>query len=313
MSRHHHRRSGGTPAQADNRRLLEYLEEFQSLSANSDLKSFYQTFCNNLDLQQSALRVLQKTSNEVEDTGDDRDTIQTLCQFLLKMLRSTFSQRVSTKTTFIPTSTANDMIKTRIAVLQFVPHFIHLYLIKRASGVKSNYKFIDAFLLSVYNAEASELQSFRMIASGSNTNTVPSNPLIRPQVIKVPPLASSSTYHDSGRLESEDKLDQRPSGLTFHFEHWGFMDNLTASSRPKVFKLLLQTFNRHIVDMQKYSLEFFTRGTVKLLERGYGHQSSTCRRIQMDQPVLLELLFGAYVCMYNGFQVINTIYKHKVT
>ena len=88
--------------------------------------------------------------------------------------------------------------------------------------------------------------------------------------------------------------------MTFHFESWVFVDNLTASNRTRVLRLLLQTFNLHIVDMSKAGLEQFVKATSRLLERGYTHQAP---RIHMDPPLLQELLFGAYVCMYNGFQV----------
>ena len=90
------------------------------------------------------------------------------------------------------------------------------------------------------------------------------------------------------------------TGMTFHFESWVFVDNLTASNRTRVLRLLLQTFNLHIVDMSKAGLEQFVKATSRLLERGYTHQAP---RIHMDPPLLQELLFGAYVCMYNGFQV----------
>ena len=72
---------------------------------------------------------------------------------------------------------------------------------------------MDAFLLAIYNTEAAEQQSNRAMSTA--IVNMPANPLIRPSLIKVPPLATSSTYHDSARLESEDKLDQRPSGKTY--------------------------------------------------------------------------------------------------
>ena len=178
---------------------------------------------------------------------------------------------------------------------------------RRSLKEMGSFQFIDAFLLAIYNAEAAEHQMFR---AASSSNNMPNNPLVKPIFVKVPPLATSSSYHDNGRLESEDKLDQRPSGLSFSFENWTFVDNLTASNRHKVFRFLLQTFNRHIVDLSKTSLDHFTRATIRLLEYGYGQQGPQHQRIQLDSSVMLELLFGAYVCMYNGFQV-NTIKVSK--
>ena len=37
----------------------------------------------------------------------------------------------------------------------------------------------------------------------------------------------------------------------FHFETFGFIDRLTASTRPIVLRLLMQTFNRQIHDVSK--------------------------------------------------------------
>jgi len=290
------------------RRLLEYLDNFNKLDENADSKSLYQTFSNNLELQQATFRLVQRPDGHLASSSDpaaaganvEQPPIQVLCQFLLKMYRSTFSsQRLSNKNSFIPTSTANDMIRTRVVVLQYLPHFINLHLCTRFGGDRrSRSKFVDAFLLAIYNTEAAEQQSNRAMSTA--IVNMPANPLIRPSLIKVPPLATSSTYHDSARLESEDKLDQRPSGMTFHFESWVFVDNLTASNRTRVLRLLLQTFNLHIVDMSKAGLEQFVKATSRLLERGYTHQAP---RIHMDPPLLQELLFGAYVCMYNGFQL----------
>lgn len=280
-------------------RLSDFLNEFSNQSDSSpDSKPFYQNFCNNQDLQQSVYRVLQRVSPS--ETDDNDDVLHFLCCFLLKMYRSTFSQR-SAKTTFIPTSTANDMLRTRVFVLQYLPHFIYLRLMLRHQPRPKICKTIDAFLLAVYNTEVIEQQSLR--ATANNAANMPVNPLIRPVFVKVPPLASSSNYHDSSRLESEDKLDQRPSGLAFQFEMCAFEESLTASNRPKVFKVLLQTFNRHSVEISKFGLDQFVRATLKTLDCGYGQPNSP--RIQLDAAVLQELLFGAYVCMYNGFQVLE--------
>jgi len=296
MSRHQSRNPSPMPDRDSFRRLFEFLEDFKNQDESTDSKTLFQTFCNNQELQQSTFRLVQRDGQVSED---GTELLQVLCQFLLKMYRSTFSHRLS-KNNFIPTSTANDMIRTRVVVLQYLPHFINLHLCSRFGGDRSRFKFVDAFLLAIYNTEASEQLSNKAVTA--TIANMPANPLIRPSVIKVPPLATSSTYHDSARLESEDKLDQRPSGLTFHFESWAFVDNLTASSRTRVLQLLLQTFNRHLVDMSKFGLDQFVKATSRILERGYGHKSIQ-PRVHMDSPVLQELLFGAYVCMYNGFQL----------
>jgi len=51
-------------------------------------------------------------------------------------------------------------------------------------------------------------------------------------------------------------------------------------------------------------LDHFTRSTIKLLERGYSNTSANNQtRIPLESPLMMEYLFSAYVCMYNGFQV----------
>ena len=192
------------------------------------------------------------------------------------------------------------MLKTRVVVLQYLPHFINLHLLSRCRENLHRHHFLDAFLLALYNIEATEQQALRIHLA--SVNTVPNNPLHRPLLVKVPTLSTSSSYHDNGRLEGEDKLDQRPSGLTFQFENLNFIESLNASNRPQVLRVLLQTFNRHIVDVSKPGLDQFVRATLKLLERGYNNQSGL-QRVSLDPLVQLELLYGAYVCMYNGFQV----------
>ena len=284
----------------NDQRLTEFLSEFQNLQ-DEENKNFFHNFCNNADLQQSIYRVLQRPREE------SLDILKDLCQFLLKMYRSAFGQRQS-RTNFIPTSTANDMLRTRVVVLQYLPHFIYLHLIVRSQvKQRSLFKFIDAFLLSIYNSEVMEQQSYR--ATASSITNMPNNPLVRPLAVKVPPLSTNSCYHDSARLESEDKLDQRPSGLMFHFESWAFVETLNASSKPTVFRVLLQIFNRHIVEVSKYGLDQFVRATLKVLDCGYGLQ--THPRIHLDTSVSQELLFSAYVCMYNGFQVIYEIFPSE--
>ncbi len=278
-------------------RLSDLLNECQALDDN---KSQFQNVVNSQDLQQSIYRALQRPlQRDIEDTSG----LQQLCQFLLKLYRSTFSQR-AVKNTFIPTSTANEMLRNRVVALQYLPHFIYLHLWMRSQRKASQFKFVDAFLLAIFNTEVSETQSLRTLSSG-----VPSNPLVRPQTVKVPPLATSSVYHDSSRLESEDKLDQRdrPSGLCFNFESVSFVEALNVSTRTQVFKLLLQAFNRHLIEVSKFGLDQFVRATLRLLEVGYvgggQKQKQKSTRISLDSPILQELLFGAYICMYNGFQV----------
>ena len=78
---------------------------------------------------------------------------------------------------------------------------------------------------------------------------------------------------------------------------------MTASTRPIVLRLLMQTFNRQITDISKVGLEQFTRSSLRLLECGYGTNKINQARVHLEPPLMMEYLFSAYVCMYNGFQV----------
>ena len=207
------------------------------------------------------------------------------------------------------------MVRQRVSFIQYIPLWISIHLNSRYSNVRDKYQFLDAFLLSIYNSEAEMQTELKPTGTSANNSTSSSsqNPLQRPAFVKVPSLASSSIYHDSSQLKSEDKvdqaikLDQIPSGLVFHFETFGFVDRLTASTRPIVLRLLMQTFNRQIHDVSKTpGLDHFTRSTIKLLERGYTSANKT--RIPLESPLMMEYLFSAYVCMYNGFQVLFTSY-----
>eukprot|EP00093_Oithona_nana_P001453 01453.XXX_1907_3703_1 [CDS] Oithona nana genome sequencing. len=301
--RQHQRRNPSSAASSDSshdkmgdQRLAEFLAETTlTLEEEGNLKSHGQTYSTAHELQNATFRLLLREHRDI-----DEDILKKLCHFLLSLYRTTTSGPKLSKNSFIPTSTANDMLKTRVVVLQYLPHFINLHLLSRCRESLHRHHFLDAFLLALYNVEATEQQALRIHLA--SVNTVPNNPLHRPLLVKVPTLSTSSSYHDNARLEGEDKLDQRPSGLTFQFENLSFIESLNASNRPQVLRVLLQTFNRHIVDISKSGLDQFVRATLKLLERGYNNQSGL-QRICLDTPVQLELLYGAYVCMYNGFQV----------
>ena len=315
-SRQRRTHSPGTAAVATNDRedevrLTDFLKEFEGLDS-SQLKNFYHSFCNSHDMQNIIYRLLVRdrskylNDSEVTTNREEKDVelLKGLCNLLLTYYRSVSGAKTTSKSSFILASTANDLARGRVVVLQYLPHLIslHLTLVKH----KSAFRFIDAFLIAMYNLEAVEQQNLAASqAASGGASTIPASSLHRPQSLRVPSLSSSSIYHDSSRLESEDKLDQRPSGLTMNLEVFGVIEKITASNRGKVLQLLMHTFNRFIADIPKVGLDFFTRSTLKLLERGYTStgRCSLMTRIHLDPPVLLELLTSAYVCMYSGFQV----------
>ena len=87
---------------------------------------------------------------------------------------------------------------------------------------------------------------------------------------------------------------------------------------------LFRIYNQTLGDLAKFSLEQFVRTVQKMLQRGgssynsynSGGQSNQQRvtasnnnsnirktRIVLSSNVLLELLYGAYFAIYNGFQL----------
>ena len=162
-------------------RLVDFLNECTSADeAEVNLKSHGQTFANTQELQNATFRLLLRDHQRDQDVKS-LELLKSLCHFMLSLYRTTTSGPKLTKNSFIPTSTANDMLRTRVIVLQYLPHFINLHLLTRCRNHR--YNFLDAFLLSLYNIEASEQQALRLHLA--SVNTVPNNPLHRPLIVKV--------------------------------------------------------------------------------------------------------------------------------
>lgn len=73
-----------------------------------------------------------------------------------------------------------------------------------------------------------------------------------------------------------------------------------------MFEGLFRTYNEVIGELPKFSLEQFVRTSQKVLQRGTVAQQDKTRartKIVLANNVLLEMLYGAYFCVYNGFQV----------
>ena len=99
--------------------------------------------------------------------------------------------------------------------------------------------------------------------------------------------------------------------------HLVFGFRIHAQNRLKVVEALFRIYNQVLGDLGKFSLEQFVRTVQKMLQRGSSSSSHHNRgaspgreggggskvRIVLSPNVLLELLYGAYFAIYNGFQL----------
>ncbi len=205
-------------------------------------------------------------------------------------------------------------------VLQYVPNLLEYSFALSSGDIKRGYSrqqqaallkqkrlALDAFLLALYSRQATSSEAS--------------------QFFTVQGLTQSSIYHDGSRMDATgiDCFDKEvlrvPLGKT------GGRDPLTqqrlgTQGRMRVAEVLYRSYNETLGDLSRASLQQFVRTTQHLLQRGGGrggltpinakkhhqqrHQQQRKphhhQRVYLSAGVLLELLQGAYFCIYNGFQ-----------
>ena len=172
----------------------------------------------------------------------------------------------------------------RHLVLQHVPALLLLSLTcrdRRSAAARE----LDAFLLSLYNQLVSD-------SAGQPQR----------QPFRVETLSHSSIYHDGARIT--DPLD--PVGAATAGQHFRQATAVNAQNRQAIAEALLRAFNGILGELSKPALTSYVRTTKAMLQRGHGggqsQQQQQLRRVQLSPNVLLELLYGVYFCIYNGFQ-----------
>ncbi len=231
-------------------------------SVDDDAKTFFSTLANNQDMQRDLFGVF--SSHESDDI-----VIATL-DLLLEWRRH--------------------LNKQPHLVLQYLPVILsYSMMLRRRIGVdgvgRRLAQALEAFLLTIHNQEV-EKMSTKSAAE---------------QTFFVANLSQSSAFHDGARLAVEVGGDEQERGVTMarlpQFKKTGSLNlNLRgsgAANRQAVAESNYRLFNSGLGDYTKLALEEFVKSTQRMLQ----HEP----RINLAVSILLELLHGAYFCVYNGF------------
>ena len=132
-------------------------------------KSFFTSLSGNTELQLALFRFLSRdrdrrpSSFTQEDGEAEKGTLQMTCKLLLAFYRfvsgltprSEDNRSLSVRAPFTLASVAKDVEKNRTVVFQYLPHLITIYLCsQQRMQDKKQFKFIETFLLTLYNCEA---------------------------------------------------------------------------------------------------------------------------------------------------------------
>ena len=218
--------------------------------------------------------------------------------------------------------------------MQYLPHLIAIHLGSVQNNERKSYKFLETFLLAVYNNEALETTHNSQLSQyqQQQSNTAPATTASAgapvstvPLCLRVPGLGQNSIFHDSHKLELMGMEKPASStnvtasaavptstsggsghqGMVFMAQSFKPVKAINAATRPGVLQLLFRAFNRLMADVSKYGIDQIARLILKILEQGGSHKQKQIhlRRIFLHPNVLIELLHVAYFCIYNGFQM----------
>ena len=315
----------------------------QSSAANK--KTFYTSFSGNTELQMAIFRFLSRDRDRrpstftQEDKDKERDTLQKLCKMLISLYRcvsglaakSEENKVVTGRTSYTLASVAKDIEKTRTVVFQYLPYMINIYLCTQQKlQEKKQHKFIETFLLTLYNCEAwtghkgysgastmassqgSAPQNSNPIHVQNPGSTYNNSPCQHTVTVMVPSLSQSSVYHSH---TASDPLERVSGSVGFTTRPFTPVVSVNATTRPHILHLLFHVFNNHIMDLSKSSLESVAKTLINLVGRGHTqtslHSASRQRgqiqfkRIHLPAPVLIELLTTAHHCIFNGLSTLG--------
>ncbi|TRY68374.1 hypothetical protein TCAL_12213 [Tigriopus californicus] len=258
------------------------LTDFEG-SQPDELITFFSTLANNVEMQNALFSAV----------NDERILESGQSQLLTRLLTLLLAWHRTSGSPGAPVE------KHAPVCWQYVPPLVALYLIARQSvSLRAQAgRTIEASLLTLYHAE--------LIDRAGEPTT--SN-------VQIGSLAQSSLYHDGARVEhaSENLPAGVPGGLTFKLPiHPALGSRVTALSRWLLIEGLYRVFNGVLADLSKVGVEQFARNTLRLLQRGGGNPVAAAKdkgvvRVILNGPVLQEMLYGAYFCIYNGFQTLGT-------
>ena len=320
--------------------------EAKSASHNTDAnkKTFFTAFSGNNETQASIFRFLSRdrdrraSSFTQEDNETERETLQKLCKLFISIYRyvsvlaakAEDNKVISGRTSYTLASVAKDIEKNRTVVFQYLPYLISIYLCTQQKlQEKKQYKFIETFLLTVYNCEAwtgskgyvspentaahgTAQTSINPIHVQTPGGTYHNSPWQHTVTVMVPSLSQSSVYHSR---TSADPLERVSGDVGFTTRPFNTLVAVNATTRPYILHLLFHVFNNHIMDLSKTSLESVAKTLIGVIGRGHTqtslHTASRQRgqiqfkRIHLPAPVLIELLLTAHHCIFNGLSTLG--------
>ena len=287
-----------------------HLEASGDSSDVSKRKTFFSSITNSTEVQNAIFRYLSR-ERKAADHEAEHKTLFNLCDMLLAFYR--FISGGSGGKAFTLASVAKDIERSRPVVVQYLPHLIAIYIL---SQDRKQFKFIETFLLVIYNCEAMETTPSNNASSSNLTKGEPFQPQQHSVSVNVPGLARNSVYHDSSRLDMSSVEMERVGGVTLRSRTFEMVKSVNATTRPKIFHLLFHVFNNHIMDMTKsVGLESFLKIILRVLSRG--HQQLSLRtstqvrsrqqhpKIHLPPAVLIEILLSAHHCIFNGLSTLG--------
>ena len=242
-------------------------------------KTFFTSFGGNNELQMAIFRFLSRdrdrrpSSFTQEDKEHERETLQKLCRMLISLYRyvsgvaakAEDNKVLSGRGSYTLASVAKDIEKNRTVVFQYLPYMISIYLCNQQKlQDKKQYKFIETFLLTLYNCEAwtgskgystSGNPGMSQGTAPSNTNptlapapggTYNNSPCQHTVTVMVPGLSQSSVYHNR---TLSDPLERVTNGVGFTTRPFNPVVAVNATTRPYMLHLLFHVFNNHIMDL----------------------------------------------------------------
>ena len=310
-------------------------------STAANKKTFFNSFSGNHETQAAIFRFLSRdrdrrpTAFTQEDKEIEKETLQKICKMLLSLYRyvSVLAAKaedttvISGRTSYTLASVAKDIEKNRTAVFQYLPYLISIYLCTQQKiQEKKQYKFLETFLLTLYNCEAwtgfkapgntatSQTGSQQNPTSQVQTpgGTYKKSPCQHSVTVVVPSLSQSSVYHSHA---NSDPVERVSGSVAFTTRPFIPAVAVNATTRPHILHLLFHVFNNHIMDLSKTSLELVAKAMISLVGRGHTqtslHTASRQRgqiqfkRIHLPGTVLIELLITAHHCIFNGLSTLG--------
>ena len=259
------------------------LQDLDSAASDAERATFFATMASNADLQVAVLHSLVVAEADMARTRKSLETMPGVLDMLLRWYR------------VLGITSSSGTTGRQHMVLQYLPVIIEANFVLRASNANRKIcKTIDSFLLSIYNSQVAD-------RAGQPHETA----------IRLHNLAQGSIYHDGARVDldhvsgggSGGGRSGGPGSLELTLRLYRQATRVTGQNRMTVSEALLRAFNANVGELTKHFLDQSVRAYQRLLQRGHGVKATSSPRVALAPNVLLEMLYGAYFCIYNGLQM----------